>query len=174
MKLGHKIAIAGVVVALLGTVATVVTWYLDKQAEQQAEEAEQAEIAKACDATLVELVIDEESRTDGGTKPHESVTAEIIAPGDKFIYGPSVIESRTGTRYFHRDSSKREPHYSVADTDFSDLFLQSASYTVRCKHENIFGTSTCTATARLSAKLLPEGCIPFLIDKESEALASQQ
>ena len=173
MNLRNKIAIAGVVVALLGTVIPVVMWYLDKQ-EKQAEKEELAELAEACDATLVDLVIDEESRTDGGTKPNVSVTAEIIAPGDKFIYGPSLTESRTGTRHFDKDDSEREPHYSVADTDFSDLFLQSASYTVRCEHENIFGTSTCTATARLSAKLLPERCIPFLINKESEALTSQQ
>ena len=172
MKLGHKIALAGVTVTFLRIMVTAVTWYLDKQ-EKQAEKEELAELEQACDATLVELVTAEESRTDGGTKPHASVTAEIIAPGDKFIYGPSLAESRTGTRHFHRHSSKKEPHHSVADTDFSDLFLQSASYTVGCKHRNIFGTSSCTATARLSAKLLPERCIPFLIDKQREALTSQ-
>ena len=178
-------------VAGLGILAGIYLWIVppvkdyfadrrkaDIEREQAIAEAEttlaleraKARLENICNADSVDFTTNTKSETDGGTRPNTTVTATITAKDGHFIYEPSIIMNRNGTREHKWTRSNTTPLPQVVGTSFENTILASASQSVRCEHYNPFATSSCTATSTISGKQLAIECIDFLIDKEREKI----
>lgn len=148
---------------------------IDEQAKKQLEismKEQQAKLGALCNADNVNYKTNTSTRTDGGTKPNTHATATITADKDMFIYGPSIKLASTGSRHESGLPRLLKSPYNenIKNSEFKNSILQEASLTVWCSHSNIFGTSSCTATATISAKLLSTSCIKYIAEKELDKI----
>lgn len=126
-----------------------------------------------CDISAGLPLDDALSDTDGGTKPNARVTATVVATSGYFILSDSIETSSNGTRRGSGSTTSVEPHPEITGV-LEPIAAISASFTQSCKHRNIFGTSSCTAAASITARQYPLDCLPELIlseiNKEEQAL----
>lgn len=107
------------------------------------------------------------SRTDGGTKPNATVRAQIEAPAGYFLLTSTIETDSTGSRHATGSQLTVEPHPEVTGI-LETVAARSIAFTQSCRHRNIFGTSSCTAVARIAATQYPLECLPTLITRSLE------
>ena len=134
---------------------------------------ESARLNELCFSDNVTILKGEDSDIDGGTKPNAHATATIKASDDHFILGKTVKWSRSGTNRFKSHKATKNPHQLAKDTEYANVILASASYYVGCEHKNIFGTSTCRATASIVGQQLPNECIAAILNKGKDDIISK-
>lgn len=124
-------------------------------------------LAQTDECSLAKIVTkrDSQSDTDGGTKANAQVTAVIQADANSFIWAPSVVEDRSGSRSPTAPQPvKYTPHSSTKNHEIlRGLVLSKATYTVGCYDRDALGNASCTATASISGTQYPMDCMDQLI-----------
>lgn len=121
-------------------------------------------ISDDSDACAGEIKTDVMSRTDGGTKPNTTVIAYIEADLGYFIMVSTIETDSDGSRKATSSQLTVDSHPEITGL-LEPVAALSATFRQSCRHRNIFGTSSCTAVARITAMQYPLSCLPTMISR---------